>query len=99
MGEVADVVDLLLGFERHNSVYVEIRMNYQWQEKRPDLVVMCIAHERADGIGEVPSLASVSVRCLDTGLRNLRDVVTHALYALDFKLALNELESAEPKKA
>jgi hypothetical protein len=99
MGEVADIVDLLLGFERHNQVYVEIRMNYLWREKSPDLVVTVIAHDNTLDIGEVTSLASVSVKCLDTNLRNLRDVVTHALYALDFQLAVNELDATKKKEA
>jgi hypothetical protein len=64
--------------------------------EKPDLVVALIAHEWEVEIGEVPSLASVSVRCLDTNLKNLRDVVTHALYLLDSRLAWGEMaESTE----
>jgi hypothetical protein len=97
MGEVADVLDLLLGFEVMNGVCLEVRLGTVGVPGEMDLGVQMYAHDRKHAIGEVPSLASASVRCLDTGLKNLRDVVTHVLYALDFQLVQNELSNAEQK--
>ena len=97
MGEVADLLDLFQGFETQNRVWLDCRLKLTMEHNRPDIVVMMWAMEGRPEDTEVTPLASVSVTCLGTGLRNLRDVVIHALYALDFKLALRELSPSEPK--
>jgi len=99
MGEVADVMDLLQGFEKQNRIHVEIRFGVLLLEGRPDLVVTGTLFTLETADVEPVLFSSVSVPALRTGLRNLRDVVTHVLYALDFRLALDEFESATPKKA
>lgn len=91
MGEVADVLDLLLGFEVMNGVKLELRVSTVGAPGSMDLGVTLVAHDHREDIGAVPPLASQSVRCLDTGLKNLRDVVTHVLYLVDGQLARNEL--------
>jgi len=98
MTEIADVRDLLVGFEAQNSVCVGIRMSVYWTGAVPDVLIYAEVHKTREEVGEVPPLASVSVRCLDTGLRNLRDVVIHVLYALDMQLALGEYARIEPKE-
>jgi len=97
MGEVEDILTLLLGFQEHNQVKVEVRFSVVDAGEKPDIVVAALAHDAKAEIGDLPPLASVSVRCSATKLRNLRDVVTHALYAMDFQIAVNELREAEQK--
>ena len=97
MTEISDVLDLLMGFQEHNSVQVEMRMSVVDAPGKQDLVITVLAHDKAAEIGGLPPLASVSVKCLGLSLRMLRDAVTHALYALDFQLALHELAEKEPK--
>lgn len=97
MGEVADLLDLFQGFEQQNHVWIDCRLKLTTEHNSPDITVLMWAMEGQSEDTEVRPLASVSVNCLGTGLRNLRDVVIHALYALDFKLALLEISPSEPK--
>ena len=99
MSEVADVTDILEAFETHNKVRIECRLTLIRTSKGPDLSLMMAAHEEGVEIGEVPSLASVNVKCSATNLKTLSSALTHAMYALDFQLALNEMESASTKRA
>lgn len=99
MGEVADILDLLIGFEQDNKVNVEIHLASVRTEGKWDIAVSATAHDLGYEIGAVPPLASASVTCLVTGLRNLRDVVTRALYVLDGQLALQEFDKLTTKKA
>jgi hypothetical protein len=99
MTEVADVRDTWQAFELQNRVKLEIRTELVSRSGIPDLVLTAIAHEEGLEIGEAKVLASVSVRCSATNLRHWKDAHTHVLYALDFKLALNELEGVAVKKA
>lgn len=91
MTEVADVTDVLNGFEMHNNVRIEIRLNVLLTSKGPDLVMRAAAHDAGREIGDLPSLASVSVKCSAMNLRTMMGALTHLLYALDFQLALNEM--------
>jgi hypothetical protein len=91
MGEVVDILDLLNGFQVFNGVSLETRVSPTGMRGKMDLMVTMLAHKPEADRAVVPPLASVSVRCLDTGLRNLRDVVTHVLYLVDGQLARNEL--------
>lgn len=99
MTEVADVVDTWQAFELHNKVALVMRMELEMSGKVPTLCILLEAHETKEKIGVVPLLASVSVRCSDMNLKHFKDALTHVLYALDFKLALSELDSANNKKA
>lgn len=99
MTEVADVTDLLSAFETENNVCLEMRIGVNREKKVPSLGITVIAHDKFFRIGEVPPLASVSVICSDMNLKHMMGVVTHALYALDFQIALNEYETKAPKKA
>lgn len=98
MTEIADFRDLLMGFEEHNGVRIEVRLSLVWGALVPDIAMVAIAHESAGEIGVVAPLASVSVRCSATNLKTLSAALIHAMYALDFQLALNELPESAPKK-
>ena len=99
MTEVADVRDIWQAFELQNQIKLEVRLEVLTKLGVPDLLLTGIAHQNGSGIGDQPPLASVSVRCSAMNLKHLRDALTHVLYALDFKLALNEFEGTAPQKA
>lgn len=99
MTEVADVVDTWQAFELSNKVAVKMRMELDMSGKAPTFIILMEAHETRESVGEVPLLASVSVKCSDMNLKHFKDALTHVLYALDFQLALNEFESVSTKKA
>lgn len=99
MTELADVRDLIMAFEQHNTVALTFRFALEMTGKAPDVVVTAEAHQNRSAIGEAPALASVSVKCSVMNLKTWNAVLTHVMYALDFQLALNELASAEPKRA
>lgn len=99
LSEVMDVTDLLLAFELQNQVSIKLSMMTYSGSKGPDMVVTGEAWENKVKCGEVKQLASVSVRCSATNLKHFKAVVTHVLYALDFRIALNEFESVETKRA
>lgn len=99
MSELADVTDLLYGFEKQNECVVIC--TFQTEGQRGKLTIVLTMHacsvkpvsvERAD-------LASVSVICSDLNLKTWNAALTHALYALDFQLALNEMQPDAAKKA
>lgn len=99
MTELADVRDLMIGFESHNQVTLECRFSVVWRQLKPDVVLTVLAHDHTKEIGEVPPLASVSVRCSAMNLRTWNAVLTHAMYALDFQIALHELSDPAAQKA
>jgi hypothetical protein len=96
MSELADVRGILIAFEEHNRVKVTFTMELVWLNGVPDIAIEIAAHDREKGVGEAPSLASVRLKCSALNLKHVTGVVIHALYALDFQLALNELPVAEP---
>lgn len=98
MSEVGDVTDLLVGFEQHNKVRLEVRLGLTNREKNASILVNLLAHRPDTEIGDLPPLGSVSVTCSDLNLRRLMDVLTHALYALDFKLVLNEMPEVDQQR-
>lgn len=99
LSELADVTDLVAGFEEHNNVRLSIRFSRVSKQGVPGLMVVAEAWPPEDDLAEVKPLASVNVRCLALNLRTWNAVLTHVMYALDFQLALNEFESAATKKA
>jgi len=99
MSEVADVTDMLQAFESHNDVRLEIRMSVAVVGKVPTLELVAIAHPPAWQIGEVPPLASASLKCSALNLKHLRDALTHAMYVLDSQLAWNELNGVPKNSA
>lgn len=85
-----DVVGNLVAFEAINGVRLEIRMSTTDHHGRADLLILVMAHDKDKEIGEVPSLASVSVTCSATRLRTMEAALIHALYSLDGQLAKGE---------
>jgi hypothetical protein len=65
----------------------------------PDLEVSVFARGSAANSAELAVLASVVLRCSVLNLVSLVSVVTHALYTLDFQLALHEFGNVGKKKA
>lgn len=99
MSELKDVVDMLHGFEQHNKCRLEIRLQPTNEGRSPDLRLWLTAWPLGAEVPDLPSLGSVSVTCLAMNLRHWNAVLIHAMYALDFQLAVNELVAVEPKKA
>lgn len=98
MSAVADLLDLMMAFEEHNQIRVKIDLEVVNVENKPDLMITAKAMSRSPENTEVIELASVSVKCSATNLKNVNDAVTHAMYALDFRLAANEWDATKPKK-
>jgi len=99
LSEVADITDMLCGFEAHNSCRIEVRVETLSLMKGRTLVVKGMAWNTKEDVPEAKLLASVSVTCSALNLRNWNSVLTHLMYALDFQLALQELEKEQTKKA
>lgn len=90
MSEVADVIDILIGFQEHNKVRLAIELTVVMKDAAPSLQLVATAWP-PQVTGVVLALpASVVCDTRTMNLRNLKDAVTHALYALDFRLALDE---------
>jgi len=99
MSDLGDVTDMLRAFELVNSIKLEVRMSLTTPLMPVHLVITVVAHPKGVEIGEVPPLASVSVNCSVLNVTSLGAALTHAMYALDFRLALNELSSSGNPKA
>jgi len=84
-------------FENTNRVKIEIRLGILRTTKSHDLGMTLVAHEEGKEIGDQPSLASVSVTCSAMNQATLEACLIHALYVLDFQIALAEFD-AVPKK-
>ena len=95
--DVVDVTMVMLAFEAMNKLRLEVRLTRVDDGVASDLLVAVIAHPPTGEIGEVPPLASTSVKCSALNLKTLDSAVLAALYRLDFQLACNELESARQK--
>lgn len=94
-----DVTDLLLAFEQQNEVQLTMMLVPLKYPKGPDLAIIVKAEGKSRKDGVLCELASVSVKCSGMNLKSLQSAVTHALYALDFQLALNEWGVAGKPKA
>lgn len=99
MSEVADLTDMVAGFEEHNSCMLVMQITSIITPKDRDLLLVMTAYPKDTVLPEASCLASVSVKCSATNLAHWNSALTHAMYALDFQLALNELGHAEPKKS
>jgi hypothetical protein len=99
MSELGDVTDLLHAFEQQNNVKLHCRFGVELVSKNPTIGLTMLAYGVGHSDTVQPPLASVSVICSALNLKTWNAALTHALYALDFQLALNEFESKAPKKA
>ena len=99
LSELMDVMDVVMAFEDQNSVKVWFRFNVGKVGKAPEVFLTAECWGKDKEPTEVPSSASVSVKCSALNLKTWNAVLTHVLYALDFQLALNEFESEQPKRA
>lgn len=94
-----DVTDLVVGFEAHNHVKLKFCFELVGEGHTPGLVLYADAYEWEPLNGVRRHLALVSVICSAMNLKSWNAVLTHAMYALDFQLALKEFDSTEPPKA
>jgi hypothetical protein len=99
MSELGDVTDLLYAFEQQNKVKLHCRFGVELVGKNPTLGLTMLAYDAEHDSAVQPPLGSVSVICSTLNLKTWNAALTHALYALDFQLALNEFESKAPKRA
>jgi hypothetical protein len=95
--DVRDVISVMSAFQEQNQVRIEMRLELKTDVKGQDIVMYLAAHERGKEFGEAPSLASVSVTCLAMNKASMEACLIHALYVLDFQLALHEWGSADKK--
>lgn len=99
MPDLQDVAAVLEGFEEVNTCRIQVTLELKGQGLLRHLLVGAVAYDRRETAGEVTTLASVSVTSLASNLKNVTAVVIHALYMLDGKIAYQEMQSAENKKA
>jgi len=99
MSDLGDTTDMLYAFEKHNSVKLELRLDLTTPCMPVSLRIAALAHEQGKEIGDQPPLASVNVICSDLNVTSLAAALIHVMYALDFKLALNEMHCVEVKRA
>lgn len=99
MSELKDVTELLVAFQEQNRVYIKCRFEAQVREKGPVMFLTAECWGAEEDSLEVPPSASVSLNCSVMNLKGWNAVVTHALYALDFQLALNEFEKPATQRA
>ncbi len=97
LSEVADVLDLLQGFELESGVVVAITLSVSMEKGSPSLSIAAVANWGTGLKPEVKKSASVSSNTSVMNLRNLKDAVTHVLYMLDFALVLEKSDPAENK--
>jgi len=99
MSEIADVTDMLNGFQTHNSCLITVEVSVEVVNKAPGLVLLAKAWKAEEVRSGASLLASVSVKCSAMNLKQWNSALTHVMYALDFQLALLELGHAAPQKA
>lgn len=97
--EVKDVTQLLQDFEGHNAVCVVIGFFVVVKEKAPRIVMVAEAFTPETAVVERVSLASVKVDTYAMNLKHWGAAVTHLLYVLDAKLALNEMRETGESRA
>lgn len=97
LSEIADVTDLVVGFQAHNNVRLSLRFGVVVEKKVPGIVIVAEAWEDLDDQPAAKPLASLTVKCSALNLKTWNAALTHVLYAMDFQLALAEWERAEQK--
>lgn len=97
MTDLGDVIDMLQAFDTQNNVHTVMAFSLVKDSPKVDLLVTAEAWARPAVDPVAKPLASVSVTCLGMNLRTWGAVLTHVLFALDFKLALNEWDGSKPK--
>ena len=93
--EVKDVTQIVQDFQEHNAVFVKVGFYVVIQAKSPRIVMTAEALTRKDAGAELVRSAYVEVDTYALNLRHWGAAVTHVLYALDAKLAWNEMQPGE----
>lgn len=99
LSEIADVTDMLNGFQQHNSCRIVVEVSVEVVDQVPGIVLVAKAYEGDPALLGAKPLGSVSVKCSTMNLKAWNSALIHVMYALDFQLALNELGHAAPQKA
>lgn len=97
--DLREIADLVMGFERQNSVKINLRAYLVSTTAGTDLEWIAEAKEN---ILERPAqgvLAYAKIRCGATRLATVEALLIHLLYQLDFQLAELELTGKRPPKA
>jgi hypothetical protein len=97
LSEIADVTDMLSGFQEHNTCRITMLVTVEVSKPNRGLVIEAKAYPMEGECTEATLLASVSVKCSTMNLKAWNSALTHVMYALDFQLALSELGHAKPK--
>lgn len=86
-----DVATQWLAFEEMNKVRLSLGMSSGGAHVAPDLFLTMQAWDREAVVGEVPPLASTSLRVSSLNVRTMEAALSYALYQIDFLLAAKEL--------
>lgn len=86
-------MDLVEGFERYNSVKIGFGVTLEGQGNTQALAISAVAFPRGVVTAEPVPLASVQLTTLPMNQKTLLGVLTHVLYALDFRIAASEFAS------
>lgn len=97
--EVKDVTQLVQDFQEHNAVYVEIGFSVATPGNIPRIVMTAEARTPAIAGVEPALLAYVEVDTLRMNLKHWGAAVTHLLYVLDARLAMNEMQGSQENRA
>jgi len=96
MSETKDMIELIRAFEQHNSLRIGVSLTVEDRDGRLQMAVSVHAFARGVVDAEPAPLASVLLYSFPTNQRTLMGLLTHALYALDFRLAVNEFDKTRP---
>lgn len=82
-----DVAYVLAAFQEINRCIIEIRMGVSQLGKSTTLELNLLAHDKDQGIGEVPPLASVKLSLGYHNPQRMEAAILQALYKLDADMA------------
>lgn len=99
LSELADMIDVLDGFEAHNSVLITMAFGYDHGSRTPALFMTLDAWETDVSATGQPPLASTRMSTSTMNQKTLMGVLLQGLYQLDFLLAQRELSKEATKKA
>jgi len=96
---MTDLTGIIEAFQVQNRVLITVTGRIVTVNGTKDLQWEAKAWEKAESEVVRPLLACARVRCLEKRLLTMESVVLQLLYALDFQIGLEELESAKAPKA
>lgn len=97
--EPEELTDLLRAFEVMNSCKLTLSSSLELTRGYIDMEWRLTARSLQTGLLDQPPLDLASVSVWAGDYKTLMGLLTRLLYSMDFQLALNEFDSAAPKKA